>query len=125
MAQPYCGTITVALKTADFAVLVADRIGVQGDRAAPSDVRYAVKIAAHPTLPLAIAVGGMGTVETGTFPEEKGEVELIDVLAGMYRRLEKPNDLKWENLLRRIEADVVPRVRNQRLFSMRERPGGV
>jgi hypothetical protein len=100
------GTIILAMKGARFVVLAADQMWSGFERGVPAS-GFHCKIVLHPSLPLALATGGLAFLPHDGPPTTHYLEELATTITG-------PNDLKPPILADRLQRRLLPLVREAR-----------
>jgi hypothetical protein len=96
-----------------YAILAADRFYCKGNPAAPDTVGYARKIVAHSTLPLAIAIGGMGELKDDENPHPEIGIPVAELLRKrVFPKIDKHHDLLHPTLEELVQSVMLPLVRN-------------
>jgi hypothetical protein len=114
MAIPGHGTIVAGFQIPGSVVLAADRRVIDGHESNPIAVRECCKIAAHPTLPLAAAVRGIGTLVLGKPSHSKGRIESVELIENIFSSIKNKSDATPQALKRRFARMFLPIVLVQR-----------
>jgi len=119
------GTIVIGLEQPTFVVLASDRrVTTIDPETNESEISYVQKILRHPSLPLATAIAGFGSLKMidATSDDEETTVNSL-INEHVIQSIQSESDLDINQIADKVRVNILPHVQNHRKHAKTKFPG--